>query len=323
MSETATAAAKNQAGEEVTIEIPIPNATRADEWNTAIRDGYKKAGVEVPGAEPVAAAVTAPGEKKDPDTPTIYETTITINGKEMTFRDADAANVLKQVTAAVEAAQLSAAPAAKVDEKKPEQLTAADMFDVGTKLIAGDASGLDTLLEKSGVFDRWLEKQGVSIEQIKAATTAVQTNSVHDAWKTATDQFTEKVKAGEIDFPGGPQNMKMMGITLAQLGLKPSVESMEKAWAHMKKEGLVFSVEPAKAGEKKDPPATEKKKDPPGSTAVGAAAAGGTPGGEKPVIDPNRKVEIDLSQLSPRQYTESYNNLILQGWKPEQIVVKQ
>jgi hypothetical protein len=241
------------------IEVKIPDMNDARAWNEAIVAGAEKAGVELPkpGEQPAAAAAAAPGtEKKDPDTPTIYETTITVNGKEMTFRDADAANVLKQVTAAVEAAQLSAAPAAKVEEKKPEQLTAADMFDVGTKLIAGDASGLDTLLEKSGAFERYLEKQGLDIGKLKAATEKSQSDTVNDQWKTATDQFTEKVKAGEIDYPGGQQNMKMMGITLAQLGLKPSLDSMEKAWAHMKKEGLVFAVEPAKAGEKKDPPAT-------------------------------------------------------------------
>jgi len=311
------------------IEVKIPDMNDARAWNEAIVAGAEKAGVELPkalhaaaGEQPAAAATAAATDTKKDDQPTIYETTITVNGKEMTFRDADAANVLKQVAAAVEAAQ--PAPAAKVEEKK-ETLTAADMFDVGTKLIAGDASGLDTLLEKSGAFERYLEKQGLDIGKLKAATEKSQSDTVNDQWKTATDQFTEKVKAGEIDFPGGAQNMKMMGITLAQLGLKPSLDSMEKAWAHMKKEGLVFSVEPAKAGgEKKDDPPPPKKKDPPGSTAVGAAAAGGKPGGDnKPVIDANRKFEIDLSQLSPRQYTEAYNNLILQGVKPEQIVVKQ
>src|SRR6185437_12255907 len=139
--------------------IPIPAANSAAEWNAAMQEGYQKAGVEVPGVTPAAAAAAAPGTteptKKEGDQPTVYRATLNVNGKEMVFEDADPAKVLSQYTSAVEAAQLAAPPATAATtptkEEKPA-LSAADMFDIGTKLIAGDASGMETLIEKSGVI---------------------------------------------------------------------------------------------------------------------------------------------------------------------------
>ncbi|HEX3091232.1 MAG TPA: hypothetical protein VHW72_01350, partial [Candidatus Angelobacter sp.] len=313
--------------EAVAIEIPIPNANTAAEWNEAMRSGAQKANVEVPGlTEKPATAATDTTKKDEPTADKLFRASLMVNGSEMIFEDADPAKVLAQYTAAVSASQLAPQAAATtqqtVEEKKPA-LSAADMFDVGTKLISGDASGLDTLLEKSGALDRWFESKGLNVEKLKAATEKTQSDTVHDSWKTATDQFTAKVTAGEIDFPGGQQNMKMMGITLAQLGLKPSVDSMVKAWEHMKKEGLVFPVEKTTGGGAGATQAsTETKKTATSSTAIGVSGGKDTTQNQNVPLA-QRRFELDLTKLSQAEAAQAWNNLIDQGVKPEQITVIQ
>jgi hypothetical protein len=341
-TDTIIGTATNAAGEAVAIEIPIPNANTAAEWNEAMRSGAEKAGVEIPGVtqKPAAAAVAATADAAKPgDDKTLFRASLTVNGTEMVFEDADPARVLAQYTAAVQAAQLApqaAATTQTVEEKdKKPALSAADMFDVGTKLISGDASGLDTLLEKSGAFERFLEKQGISITQLKAATQKTQSDNVLDALSTAKAQFIEKVKAGEIDFPGGAQNEKMMGFMLARVQAEDkaagkngefTLESFERAYAYMKKEGLVFPVTAAaaaKAGEE-NAGAVIVKKTATSSTAIGVAGGGKeTTTQQQNVPLAQRRFELDLTKLSQAEAAQAWNNLIDQGVKPEQITVIQ
>jgi hypothetical protein len=308
--------------ENAVIEMPVPAAHTAEAWNDAMRTTAEKEGLEFPGAKkPEADAAAA---KKEGDQPTVYETTVPINGKDMTFRGADPAAVLLQVTAAVTAAQTAAPVAAAAvdarvgDKRGPSE---AELFDIGLKLQKGDVTGINDYLLKSDVIGQYLQAQGVDVAKLKAATEKTQSDSVHDAWTTATNQFLEKVKAGEVDYPGGAANMKMMGITLAQLGLKPSVESMVTAYEHMKKEGLVF---PVAAADGKEQPAAQAApiKTAPSSTAIGTSGTD-KGGGAPPAIDPKRRFEIDMTKLSVQQASQSYNELILAGVKPDQIVVKQ
>lgn len=333
MSNTATATAKNTSGEDVSIEIQIPDANRAAEWNAAIQGGAAKAGVELPGAsEKPAAAVAAAGDTKKDDQPTTYRATLTVNGAEMVFEDTDPAKVLEQYSAAVSASQLAAPPAStststtQADDKKSAGLTAAEMFDIGTRLIGGDPTGLDTLLQKSGAIGRYLETQGVSIHALKTATQKTQTDAVFDDLTTAKNGFIQKVKAGEIDFPGGTQNEKMMGIMLARVQAedkaagrdgKFTVQSFERAYDLMKKEGLVFPAE-SKPNTQQTTTVTEKKTAP-SSTITGTAGSGkeNTP----PAIDPNRRWEIDFRSMSVQDASRAWNDLITQGVKPEQINV--
>ena len=320
---TAVATAKNKAGEDVTIEIPIPTANSAAEWNAAMQEGYAKAGVEVPGAAATTAATTE--TKKDGDQATLYRASFTVNGKEMVFEDPDPAKVLSQYTSAVEAAQLAATPAAAATttqattEQKPA-LSAADMFDIGTKLIGGDATGLDTLLEKSGAFDRYLEKQGISIDKLKAASEKTQSDTVHDAWKTATDGFLDKVKSGEVDYPGGQANYKMMGYTLARLNLKPTTENMIKAWETMKTEGMVFPVEKpttqqttTAATTAATTTQTTQQKTAPSSTAIGTSGGDRTSTQQQTGARP--KIELDMTTMTPHNFMTAYNEAINQGYK--------
>lgn len=315
-----------------TIVITPPAKNSADEWNAMIREGAAKAGIELPQPGAAAAAAATDPKKEKDDEPTIYEASLTLNGEEITFRGEDPADVLRQYTAAVQAAQSAAAPAAvqKVDEPKPA-FTEAELFDISLGIQKGDVQVLENYIEKSGLIDRLLEKRGVKVEQIKEQITTGQNKELVDAWKEATDSFVAKVKAGESDYPGGPQNTYLMGMMLGELGLtdKPSVESFEMAYAELKRRNMVFPVESStgkSAGATQSQPGAgaggaQEKKQATSSTAVGTH--GTRTGDQRAAIDPSRRFELDLTKLTPREYSESYNELIRAGVKPEQIVIKQ
>src|SRR5258707_2887182 len=272
-----------------TITLVPPASNKADDWNTQIKEAAEKAGVPVPAA-PGAAA---PAAKKQDDEPTIHEAIVTLNGKDMVFRDADPVALVKQITAAVEAAQPAPA-AAKVEEPKPA-FTEAELFDISIGIQKGDVNVLEGYIEKSGLLDRLLEKKGLKVDDLKAQIEERQSGKLNDEWEAATKAFGEKVKAGEIDYPGGPQNMYLMGLMLAELGLrnKPSVESFEKCFAELKKRNMIFPV--AKAGEE----TTEQKPEPPKpKKAATSSTAVGTAGGhEVRAVAPTGKVELDITQL--------------------------
>lgn len=329
MGDTATATATTDKGP-VQIEVQIPDANNAAAWNEALKTGAEKAGVEVPGVteKPAAAAAATVDTTKKDDQPILYKASLTVNGKEMVFEDANPAKVLEQYTAAVTASQLAGATAAIVEEKKPE-VAAMDMFDIGAKLIAGDASGLKDYLKKSNILGEMLAEEGISIEQIKEATQKTLSNAVHDEWNDASNQLVAKVKAGESDFPGGQQNMKMMGIMLSRLEaqdkaegkkLPRTVETMERAYALMKKEELVFPV-----GNNQQATTTiTEKKIAPGSTAVGTAGNDKqTANAQQAIPLAQRKFEIDMTKMSNVDANRVWNDLIDQGIKPEQINVIQ
>lgn len=301
------------------IEVKIPSANTADEWNQNISEGAEKAGVELP--LPGANRITEVPDPAKKDDETIYRSTLKVGDKEMVFEGKDAGDVLKQYSAAVEAAQLAAAPpAAAVKEEPKPKFSEAELFDIQVGLQKGDVAVLDNYILKSGVLDKFLESKGLSVDQLKTAATTVQSNDVNEKWETATKDFLAKNK----EYPGGAQNTYLMGLMLAELGLrnKPSVESFEAAYAKMKERNIVFPVA-AKSAEEiaaEAAAAAGKTKEALSSTAVGShggkveAQAAGAPTG---------KVELDTTKLTIREASESWNELLRRGYKPEQIVVKQ
>lgn len=304
------------------IEVTLPASNTAAEWNANIVAAAEKAGVEIPGADATVAAAAA--SAKTDDTPVIYEMPLTINGKQMVFRDANPENILKQIAAANEAAQPAPVVVAK-EEPKPA-FTDAELFEISIGLQKGDPTVLKSFIVKSGVIREYLESEGVNVADLKKQVTAGQSAAENEKWKEATEAFKAKIKAGESDYPGGAQNTELMGFMLAtlNLGKKPSVESFEEAYAEMKKRGLVFPATAKTAEETAAAAAAaaaipKPKKIAPSSTALGTH--GHTK--EDVAATPKGKVELDITTLSPRQYSESYNELITRGFKPEQIIIKQ
>ena len=321
---------------QTTTEFQPPATNTADAWNAVLVDVAKKEGITLPWqtpAEPVAADPVTPAAPAVPATTeeeVLYQFPVTVNGKEIMLQDKDPVNLLKQVAAAQEAAAPATVETPAAETPKPG-LTEEQLLDVRLKLSQGDPTALDTYIENSGIIDRYLESKGLNVGDLKAATERNQSRELNDQWKEATDQFAVKVRSGEIDYPGGEQNTYLMGLMLAELGLrnKPSVESFEMAYSELKKRNLVFPVTapaaPAPAPVATPTPAsavpeTPARRPAPASSAVGSAGGQEVRGAG---VDHSKKYELDLTKLTPHQYTASYNDLLRAGVKPENIVVKQ
>lgn len=306
------------------ITLVTPEANTAEAWNQQIKDAAEKAGLELPQPGAAAAAAVTATPKKEDDT--IYRSTLSVGGKDMVFEGKDAAEVLGKYAIAVEASQLAAAPpaAAVVEEPKPK-FTEAELFDIQVGLQKGDPTVLENFIVKSGVIDRYLESKGIKVDELKKATEARQSGDLNARWEQATKDFAVKVKAGESDYPGGEQNTYLMGLMLAELGLreKPSVESFEKAYDKLKERKLVFPVK-AKTAEEIAAAAAEEvkpKKEATSSTALGTHGSRNDQNAQPAA--PTGKVELDTTNLSIREAADSWNKLIGMGYTPAQIVIKQ
>lgn len=301
-------------------EIISPASNTAEAWNALLREEAAKSGINLAEERPrnpdgtfAAASNTTEDEKED----VIYEMPVTVNGKEIVLRDADPAKLLEKVALAQEAGTPAAQPEVKT-EPKPA-FTEDELFELQLKLTQGDLSVFDTYLQKSGVLDRYFESKGFKVEDLKAQTEDRQAAKAHKEWGDAAAEFLSKVDSGEIDYPQNEQNKQLMGYKLAELGLlnKPSLESFEAAFEALKADNMIFPG--ANQPQRTTPAVPVARKRASSSTAIGMG------GGLDARTDkgPKNKVELDITNLRPDQWATSYNALILQGYKPEQIEVKQ
>lgn len=301
------------------FEVTLPETMNPADWNQAIVDGAAKAGVEIPRDE--AGRFVSPSAtetvtvKKDTEADKVYESTLNVNGTEMVFRGKDAGDVLQQYSAAVTAAQLAGAKPAEIKKEEPKPaFTDAELFDISLGLQQGKTEALDKYIANSGVIGRYLEANGISIPKLKENAERAENSDIKTEWASAAKEFMEQTP----DFKATEQHNFIMGVMLGELGLtaKPSVDSYTKAYARMKEKKL---FDPNAAAPTKSN--TERKKDPPAGTAVGNAGTHETRGS---AIDHGKRYEIDLtSGISMREASESYNQMIAAGVKPENISYKQ
>lgn len=301
------------------FEVTLPDTLNPADWNQAIAAGAEKAGVEIPRDEqgrfvsPGAAATVV--EKKEPEAEKVYESSLNVNGTEMVFRGKNAEDVLQQYSAAVTAAQLAGAKPAEVKKEDPKPaLTEAELFDISLGLQQGKPEALETYITKSGMIDRYLESHGISIPKLKENAEKAQNSDIKTQWASAAKDFMEKTP----DFQATAQHNYIIGTILGELRLgdKPSVDSYNKAYA-LAKERNLLSSSTATPGN----PPPPKKKDPPAGTAVGNAGTHETRGS---AIDHGKKYEIDLtSGISMREASDTYNQMIASGIKPENISYKR
>jgi hypothetical protein len=99
----------------------------------------------------------------------------------------------------------------------------------------GDISTSD-YLQRSGAVADYLAKEGVSIDALKATVDQNQAASYEKSWQQATAEFLS-----HSDWPGLESNRARLGATILELGLvdSPSVESLQRAYDHMKKNNLL------------------------------------------------------------------------------------
>jgi hypothetical protein len=101
----------------------------------------------------------------------------------------------------------------------------------------GDISASD-YLQRSGAVADYLANAGVPLEELKASVAEKQSQKFNQSWADATAEFLS-----HSDWPGTEINRTKISETIMALGLvdSPSVESLQRAYDHMKKNNLLVA----------------------------------------------------------------------------------
>jgi len=186
------------------------------------------------------AAPEVKGEEKED----LYHDSFVIGGKEYTFYSETPAGINQQVKAAMAAHDNATKPVVQVDDAAATKKAQDELAAIKVRMLSGDPKAFDEYIEKSGAIDKYLAKQGIPASELKEVVEERKSDKVTQSWEAATAAFLK-----DSDWPGGDQNLKLMGLKLAELGLgdKPPVESLKAGYESMKSEGLLFPVEPVEA----------------------------------------------------------------------------
>lgn len=170
-----------------------------------------------------------------------------INGKTFTFEaDSDAElNVMVLNAYRVgNALQAEAAAAPVVDpavaaaaEAKAAEAAQVKKSELELKFKRGEISTED-YLEQSGAVALYLEKQGVPLAELKATLDKNRTQNEVQSWQDATTEFLKT-----SDWPGGDQNLKLIGMKLVALNLTEAtdkVAAISQAYAALKADKMLF-----------------------------------------------------------------------------------
>ena len=198
-----------------------------------------------------AAADKAAAEKTAADAATAtsrFTSTEVIGGRSFTF-EADTESELNQMVANAfrvayavkedEPAQAAQTVDAAAAQKAAEEQAAAKA-DLELKFKRGEISAAD-YIEQSGAVDEYLAKKGIPIESLKATVEQNQATQFEKSWAQATEEF--KNSPAGADWPGGAQNLELIGMKLAAMNLvdaQDKVAALARAYEDMKKTGMVF-----------------------------------------------------------------------------------
>lgn len=229
-----------------------------------------------------------------------FSRTEVIAGQEFTFTGASELEVERQVNNAYRVAASIQAPAAKTQEPVIDQaaVAAAAAAEASAKaeleisFKRGDISAAE-YIEKSGAVKTYLEKEGLSLDTLRATVEQNQSASYEQSWQTATEQF--KNSPAGSDWPGGDKNLNMIGMRLVSMGLtdaKDKVAALAMAYADMKKTGMIFPGDAAAVETPiVTPPAT------PTAAEVAAATAAANPANVTRAAEVQRRLASTSSSL--------------------------
>ena len=320
-----TEAEKKLADEKAAADLneKVSKATSPDEVRDLVvqaRDEKGQFTTEKKPAATTAAAATTPEEKK-PEENQLFNDTFVIGGKEVEIVGADAADVLRQYKAAMTAYEIAKTPEVKKESAKPAA-TVEELAALGLRISQGDMKALEEYMEKSGTLDRYLEKKGIKVEEVKKVLDTQATTTIREKWDTEVKAFL-----AESDWPGGTQNEYILKTKLAQLkdangqplAYNPSKENLQRAYEAMKAEGLVFKAEAAANTEtpteqhttaaeraQAQTTTTSEKKKPTSSSLLGTSGESSTR-----KVDP-KNMAAKLPDITPemdgRQIMEAFKN---------------
>jgi hypothetical protein len=275
------------------------------------------------------AAATAAATQK-------FTRTEVIGGKEFTFDGESESEVNSMVLNAYRVAQAVTEPAAVVVDPTvaaaAAEKAAADAVvaksELELKFKRGEVTASE-YIEQSGAMKEYLEKNGVPLDELKAAVDKNRTQTYEVSWQDATKTFLTS-DAGK-SWPGGDKNLKLIGLKLASMDLTDApdkVAALAAAYESLKADGILFDnpavaapaaaapaagaapVVPAAAAPVASAlPVVPQQTAPQSSSLFGVSSgvAGTTVGAEKPAP---AKVELDPN-ATPQE--------IMAAWKQSQI----
>jgi hypothetical protein len=199
-----------------------------------------------------AAADAENAKNSSADEPLLQRTEI-IGGREFLFEattEAELDRVILNAYKVAYATQENNAPEVQVDPVAARQAAekaaaddAAAKVELELRFKRGEISTAD-YIEQSGALKDYLAKQGVPLDELRATVEQGRDNKTVLSWQQATEQFLNG-PAGS-DWPGGNQNLKIIGLKIAEMGLvdaEDKVGALAAAYNAMKQEKLVFKNE--------------------------------------------------------------------------------
>ena len=174
----------------------------------------------------------------------VFTKTATIGGREFEFTAASEEALeqmiaqAREVAEAVRPAEQSTGAFETVRRRMQEAGDEAErQAELRLKFERGELSPAD-YLEQSGALDVALAERGFDVERAS-------NDQLEKSWAEATEEFLNG-PAGS-DWPGGPQNLKIIGSQIIAMGLQDAenkVAALSTAWEEMKKAGTVMPVGP-------------------------------------------------------------------------------
>lgn len=204
-------------------------------------------------AEKAAADKLAAEQAAATAAPTTFSRTEVIGGKSFDFEAGSELELERLVTSAYKVAfsvqpdptkEKTVDPAiAAAEAKRLAEEEAANKAQLEVDFKLGNITAAD-YIERSGAMGAYLEKQGVSLDKLKAVVNEDQDKHFAKSWEDAGEQF--KVSAVGKDWPGGEKNKEQLGLLIVSMGLidaTDKVGAMAQAWAKMKDRNMIFPNE--------------------------------------------------------------------------------
>jgi len=170
--------------------------------------------------------------------------TVEIGGREFSFTASSEAEMAALISNAQLVAESVAAPVRDENGRFTRSGEPADdggaeaarQAELNLKMMRGEID-IKTFLAESGAVGSWLQDQGVSIEDLRAAAGQ---RTVQD-WQQAVETFL----AGS-DWPGGAKNLHLIRTQLTAMGAEDAedkVAALQAAYSELRNNGTLFPYE--------------------------------------------------------------------------------
>lgn len=151
---------------------------------------------------------------------------------EQNIRGANEVASAARTEAARQVATASATPHVKTQAEREREL--GDRVELDLKFRRGELTTAE-YLERTNAVGEYLQSNGVSVSELAA-----------QSWSAAVETFLHS--SDGADWPGGTQNLSVIGTQILSMGLENAEDksaALAAAWAEMKKKQMVFETGPS------------------------------------------------------------------------------